>query len=74
MRKTFTARTCCCVPNKKKAFTAVKGTCLHIDSGSLFCLLGHNGAGKVAKDSFVSHFFLDYHLQHAHWTFPTISG
>lgn len=43
--KTYTSKTCGVC--NKHSFTAVAGSCFHIEQGQLFCLLGHNGAGKT---------------------------
>jgi hypothetical protein len=40
-------KSCCCCIGKRTPFQAVSDVWYHIDSNHLFCLLGHNGAGKV---------------------------
>jgi len=43
---TFYATVCCCIRQPEKDFQAVRELNLVLDRNSLFCLLGHNGAGK----------------------------
>ncbi len=43
---TFYARQCFCIRDPKRDFQAVREISLVLDNNSLFCLLGHNGAGK----------------------------
>jgi hypothetical protein len=45
--QTFIPRTLFVIPEKSNAFHAVRGVTYHIKKSTLFCLLGHNGAGKV---------------------------
>lgn len=51
----------CC--SKREPFEAVSDVWYHIDSENLFCLLGHNGAGKVGVD--VRHSMLPKLANHA---------
>eukprot|EP01132_Coremiostelium_polycephalum_P010315 gene10315-12659_t len=55
LRKVYTKKKGCC--GEKKEFAAVKGTCLSIDQGQLFVLLGHNGAGKTTTFNMMTGLF-----------------
>jgi ABC-type multidrug transport system ATPase subunit len=57
----------CCCCGKRTPFQAVSDVWYHIDSNHLFCLLGHNGAGKVrARTTHTTHTHTTHTHTHTH--------